>query len=187
MECTDQIQMQGVSPGKLKGNFSGTDLPKYIRVKGTSDANHVSASGNWISRQKYSSLAQTLELMDESQGVIKECQYNAEGRYVPPVVNQCFVSYGSPYLTFIPMDNGTLEVDLFFTSERQVVSHNLMRRGENDNDFRQIGESIPYNAGANGFYNIVDPSPVAGFTLYSITTNFSSCGAVGSDATLYQS
>ncbi len=187
MECTDQIQLQGNSPGKIKGNFSGNDLPKNIRVKGTSDINHVSASGNWISKNRYSSLAQVLELLDDNNQVIKECQYDSQGKFVPPPNNDCFVSYGSPYLDFVSLSDGSLEVDLFFTSEKQVVSHMVLRRGENDNAFYQIGTTIAYDSNAKGFYTTKDTAPLSGSTLYKIRTNFSSCASKDSDSVLYVS
>ena len=69
------------------------------------------------------------------------------------------------------MDNRTLEINLFLTTERQVVSHDIMRLGENDPFFKQIGTSIPFDATVNGFYTLIDGAPLTGTTLYLIKTN----------------
>lgn len=187
MECTDQIKLQGNAPGKIKGDFSGNDLPKSIRVKGSADVNHVSASGNWISKNKYTSLAITIEGLDDNNNVIKECKYDEQGKFIPPITNACFVSYASPYLTFTTLDNNTLEINLFLSSEKQVISHDVMRKGENDNAYKQIGNSIPFDINAKGFYSLIDSAPLTGSTLYLIRTNFLNCASKDSDPVTYLS
>jgi len=87
--CAETIQMQGTPPGKLKANFPCA-VPAFVRVKGTTDVQKVTPSGNWISANTYPSTAVTLELLDANQNVVKECSYDSNGN----IITSCFAEFG---------------------------------------------------------------------------------------------
>ena len=91
MDCTDKVERLGNSPtggNKLFANYSGADMPEEVNVKGTTDTQPLrGSSGNWISRDKYTSKAQTLVLR-KGGAVVKECKYDENGDFIPALPPQ---------------------------------------------------------------------------------------------------
>jgi hypothetical protein len=91
METPVRIFFVGNSPsgGKLRARFVGSDLPTSIQVKGTNDVQPVKLRrnnkgqiiGRWLSKNKYTSRTQTLQLI-QCGHVVQECKYDSCGDQV---------------------------------------------------------------------------------------------------------
>lgn len=91
MQAPGRIFFVGNSPqgGKLRARFQTDELPTAIQVKGTTDKqpvkcrrdNHGKLVGKWLSKNKYTSRLQTLQLFKGNK-IIMECNYDACGDLV---------------------------------------------------------------------------------------------------------
>lgn len=86
MNPAPNIKKAGNAPGgnRLLANFPGPDYPDFVQVKGTSDKRTLEGnSGNWISGNKYTSAAITLQLI-KGGVVVQEDAYDASGNLANP-------------------------------------------------------------------------------------------------------
>lgn len=83
--CASTIRQLGDSPegNKLMIKYTGADKPDEVKVQGTADIQPVHGeSGVWISGEKYTSRAVTVEL--KKGGVAAgECSYDLTGKLIP--------------------------------------------------------------------------------------------------------
>lgn len=129
MQAPSKIIKLGNSPqgGKLKADFTNP-LPAFVKVKNTNDENQVTPSGNWISTNKYASLAVTLQLLSVSKAVVLEANYDVNGNIVPNI--------GSSFATLPPTDGMSFEklsptsvvISIFFESENNIQKYSLIKR-----------------------------------------------------------
>jgi hypothetical protein len=169
--------------GKLKANFDCNPMPKFARVKeNPSDVNHVTPSGNWISRDKYQTPMVTLELLDGNQALMATLSFDINGLLIP-VGPTCLAIFADPVMFFDPEGN-QLGITFILTTERGVASYQVEKRGELDSSFSNVGDPILYNADNGGAYELTVPLPNEG-VLYRVKVNFQSCEPFISEPTEY--
>ncbi len=180
MNCAPKLIKLGNSSkgGKLKTDFDGNcnDIPDYVRVKGTTDVNHVSRSGNWISKEKYPNPAVTLELMDCHHAVVKECSYDINGNPVSATIPE----YDLDSISFTKTGDNVV-LDLAFITENNITSYDLQRR-DSISSFVTIA-TFAYDVNAGGAYQVIDVNPPQDTLVYQIvgtpTTGGTIIDAVG--------
>lgn len=154
MNCASTLIKLGNNSkgGKLKADFDGScnDIPDYVRVKGTTDVNKVSHSGNWISKEKYPNTAVTLELMDCHHVVKKECTYDINGNIVVPSV----ANYDVDSMIFEKQPTGEIKITINFITENNIGTYNLQRM-DSLNPYLTV-TSFSYDVNLGGSYEVLD-------------------------------
>lgn len=161
IECAEKIWIPGNSPSgnNLHARFTGAEQPDAVRVKGTDDQTNLrGSSGNWISRDKYTSIEVTLVLVKNGVDV-KECTYGADGNLIdipPPnedvvVENFTLTNNGSGTVSATWTTSVENDADVFFLYRDDVAA----------------GDTPAEGVGTN--YRIDDPNAGTGTKAYVLT------------------
>ena len=161
---------QGNNPSKLMAIFAD-DLPDTIRVKGTSDVNKVNPAGHWISGQKYTALNMTLELLDVTGNVIRECAYDANGN----VTSNCSVLF----MSFSAVVSGSTAVINWDVAAEQGISKYQLETSPDTTTFNVAGEQL-FDSTKTGSYSKSVTIP-AGTVYFRITAVCSGGATIISD------
>lgn len=156
METPSSIQFKNdsKSENKVFASFLTNDIPEYIRVKGTDDFVKVKKNQKeWYSKRKYPDLALTLQFF-KGNDVVLEPSYAADGKYVPPVVeNNCEIEgFESKILT-----NNNAIVDWLSISESNIEKYMIISQENSESDFNIVDTNV-LPKGNNQIYNINDDS-----------------------------
>ena len=171
MSCTPKIQKLGNAPqgGKLKADFNVSPQPEWaevVRTDSVVDKQKVNPAGNWISKEKYQSTAQTLRLYDANNNVICDCKYDANGDIVIASEPK-FVTNGMLF----DKSTGTLNVTVLFSTENSMASYILQRKVPFDT--YQDATTFNYDVSKGGAYDVVDANAPAGSLVYRVVGNTS--------------
>lgn len=162
---------QGSNPSKLMTIFAD-ELPDSVRVKGTSDINKVNPAGHWISKEKYDVPNKTLELLDGSGAVLRECTYDNNGNATSP----CSVLFMSNGVS----RSGSNVTVIWDVASEQGITKYLIEAAPDDVTFTSFDEQT-FDTSKGGSYSKM-VSPPAGTVFFRLTAVCSGGAKISSDA-----
>lgn len=107
-----------------------------MQVKGTNDIRRISGGGNWVSRDTYSKLDQTLQLLNENMTLIKECSYNAQGQLVTTPPPPCVAEWYSFNLEDNAQAGCTVKWEL--TNQSGYQNYSVRRRDAGTEEYTEV-------------------------------------------------
>ena len=164
------LQKAGNAPGgnKLIAKFPGPDYPDSVQIKGTTDKQSVKGdSGVWISGNKYTSTAVTLQLIVGGT-IVQENKYDANGNLESAGISGFKVSASS----------GFVSISWTSVQENNLANYVIDRKLSTDDTFSPITSASPQGAGIA--YTVTDAPPPVGSYDYRLRAVFND----GSDDTL---
>src|ERR1051326_5269279 len=156
------LQKAGNAPGgnKLIAKFPGPDYPDSVQIKGTTDKQSVKGdSGVWISGNKYTSTAVTLQLIVGGT-IVQENKYDANGNLESAGISGFKVSASS----------GFVSISWTSVQENNLANYVIDRKLSTDDTFSPITSASPQGAGIA--YTVTDAPPPVGSYDYCLRAVF---------------
>lgn len=165
MNPASNIKRAGNAPGgnKVTAKFPGPDFPDEVQIKGTSDKQPLKGnSGNWISANKYSSIAITLQLIKNGV-VVAEYAYDANGNLMHP---------DAAIINFSVSPSGSLVTISWDTTKEDGLASFIIDRKLSTATTYDQGVQAVFPQGVGTSYNVVDMPPGVGTFIYQLRAVF---------------
>ena len=144
--------------------FPGPEYPDFVQVKGTTDKEALNGnSGNWVSKNKYSTTAITIQLI-KGGVVVQENKYDANGNLNNP--DAAVIDF-----TLAGAGGNDVAVSWASTMENSVTIFAVDRKLSADTNYDQAVQ-ILFPLGVGSYYNVLDSVPSAGNYSYRLRAIF---------------